>query len=207
MCKEIFVLFFSWDLRERERERVGTAVPYNSLLLSFLQLGSFHFICINWTKQENYLFFLQPLSLYKINPIPPSFSQYPHLIIFRPLTYSLFVCHTLTHSTYSPKVLRLILQPPKAPNWSKDLVNKTNKLYLVTISFLLLLLQSVTSQFVTPLNSDGIHLLKFKYSILSDPLSVLKNWNYDDVTPCSWHGVACMQWNWSPWYPWLFQSN
>jgi len=133
VCKEIFVLFFSWDLRERER--VGTAVPYNWLLLSFLQLGSVHFIFINCTKQENYLFFLQVLSLYKINPIPPSFSQYPHLIIFRPLTYSLFVCHTLTHSTYSPKVLRLILQPPKAPNWSKDLVNKTNKLYLVTISF------------------------------------------------------------------------
>ncbi|RZB43673.1 Receptor protein kinase-like protein isoform B [Glycine soja] len=61
------------------------------------------------------------------------------------------------------------------------------------LSFLLLLLQSVTSQFVTPLNSDGIHLLKFKYSILSDPLSVLKNWNYDDVTPCSWHGVACSE--------------
>ncbi|KAH1060599.1 hypothetical protein AAZX31_02G152500 [Glycine max] len=61
------------------------------------------------------------------------------------------------------------------------------------LSFLLLLLQFVTSQFVTPLNSDGIHLLKFKYSILSDPLSVLKNWNYDDVTPCSWHGVACSE--------------
>ncbi|KAL2995997.1 hypothetical protein AAZX31_10G248900 [Glycine max] len=62
-------------------------------------------------------------------------------------------------------------------------------------SFLLLLVQSVTSQFVafTSLNSDGIHLLKFKYSILNDPLSVLENWNYEDATPCSWHGVACSE--------------
>ncbi|XP_020210533.1 receptor protein kinase-like protein At4g34220 [Cajanus cajan] len=55
-------------------------------------------------------------------------------------------------------------------------------------SFLLLLLQSAKS-----LNSDGILLLKFKYSILSDPLSVLESWNYDDVTPCSWHGVTCTE--------------
>jgi len=34
-------------------------------------------------------------------------------------------------------------------------------------------------------------LLKFKYSILSDPLSVFESWNYDDATPCSWHGVTC----------------
>jgi len=58
-------------------------------------------------------------------------------------------------------------------------------------SFLLLLLQSATSQSVTSLNSDGILLLKFKYSILSDPLSVLESWNYDDATPCSWYGVTC----------------
>ncbi|KAJ1397339.1 Protein kinase domain [Sesbania bispinosa] len=54
-------------------------------------------------------------------------------------------------------------------------------------SFLLLVLQSVA------LNSDGILLLKFKYSILSDPLSVLESWNYDDATPCSWHGVTCTE--------------
>ncbi|KAI3803722.1 hypothetical protein L1987_31883 [Smallanthus sonchifolius] len=41
------------------------------------------------------------------------------------------------------------------------------------------------------LNSDGILLLAFKYSVLSDPLSVLDNWNYDDPTPCSWTGVTC----------------
>ncbi|KAM7250419.1 hypothetical protein ACFE04_022302 [Oxalis oulophora] len=43
------------------------------------------------------------------------------------------------------------------------------------------------------LNTDGILLLSFKYSILSDPLSVLENWNYDDATPCSWTGVSCNQ--------------
>lgn len=54
-------------------------------------------------------------------------------------------------------------------------------------SFLVLLLL----QYSVALNSDGIFLLKFRYSILSDPLSVFENWNYDDATPCSWHGVAC----------------
>ncbi|KAJ0965371.1 hypothetical protein J5N97_026509 [Dioscorea zingiberensis] len=42
------------------------------------------------------------------------------------------------------------------------------------------------------LNSDGTLLLAFKYSILSDPLSVLADWNYDDVSPCAWNGVMCM---------------
>ncbi|KAI5314736.1 hypothetical protein L3X38_043912 [Prunus dulcis] len=43
------------------------------------------------------------------------------------------------------------------------------------------------------LNSDGVLLLSFKYSILSDPLSVLESWNYNDETPCSWNGVTCTQ--------------
>ncbi|XP_010558914.1 PREDICTED: probable LRR receptor-like serine/threonine-protein kinase At4g37250 [Tarenaya hassleriana] len=41
------------------------------------------------------------------------------------------------------------------------------------------------------LNTDGVLLLSFRYSVVDDPLSVLRNWNYDDVTPCSWHGVTC----------------
>ncbi|XP_024980438.1 probable LRR receptor-like serine/threonine-protein kinase At4g37250, partial [Cynara cardunculus var. scolymus] len=44
---------------------------------------------------------------------------------------------------------------------------------------------------ISALNSDGILLLSFKYSVLSDPFSVLDNWNYDDLTPCSWQGVTC----------------
>ncbi|KAI4327408.1 hypothetical protein L6164_019874 [Bauhinia variegata] len=41
------------------------------------------------------------------------------------------------------------------------------------------------------LNKDGSLLLSFKYSVLSDPLFVLGNWNYSDKTPCSWEGVTC----------------
>lgn len=41
------------------------------------------------------------------------------------------------------------------------------------------------------LNTDGVLLLSFKYSVLSDPLGVLQSWNYSDATPCSWNGVTC----------------
>ncbi|KAK2967634.1 hypothetical protein RJ640_030505 [Escallonia rubra] len=41
------------------------------------------------------------------------------------------------------------------------------------------------------LNTDGILLLSFKYSVLSDPLGVLASWSYSDDTPCSWNGVTC----------------
>lgn len=69
------------------------------------------------------------------------------------------------------------------------LINSFSHNHYLSLSFLLLLLvQSCSS-----LNSDGIFLLKFKYSILSDPLSVFETWNYDDATPCSWHGVACTE--------------
>ncbi|KAL0384257.1 UNVERIFIED_CONTAM: Receptor protein kinase-like protein [Sesamum radiatum] len=54
--------------------------------------------------------------------------------------------------------------------------------------FLLLLAPAVLG-----LNLDGSLLLSFKYSVLSDPLSVLDNWDYNDATPCSWTGVTCAQ--------------
>lgn len=41
------------------------------------------------------------------------------------------------------------------------------------------------------LNTDGVLLLSFKYSVLSDPLGVLNSWNFNDGTPCSWNGVTC----------------
>ncbi|KAF9621933.1 hypothetical protein IFM89_029153 [Coptis chinensis] len=41
------------------------------------------------------------------------------------------------------------------------------------------------------LNPDGVLLLSFKNSVLSDPFSMLQNWNYNDETPCSWNGVLC----------------
>lgn len=43
------------------------------------------------------------------------------------------------------------------------------------------------------LTDDGTLLLAFKYSVLSDPLSVLDNWAYSDPNPCSWTGVTCAQ--------------
>ncbi|KAK4477470.1 hypothetical protein RD792_016693 [Penstemon davidsonii] len=41
------------------------------------------------------------------------------------------------------------------------------------------------------LNTDGVLLLSFKYSILKDPLAVLQSWKSSDTTPCSWTGVSC----------------
>ncbi|KAL5556928.1 hypothetical protein UlMin_039164 [Ulmus minor] len=41
------------------------------------------------------------------------------------------------------------------------------------------------------LNTDGVLLLSFKYSVLRDPLCVLESWNFNDETPCSWRGVTC----------------
>ncbi|RWW80769.1 hypothetical protein BHE74_00010875 [Ensete ventricosum] len=55
------------------------------------------------------------------------------------------------------------------------------------LSSLLLLFELVLG-----LNQDGVLLLQFKYSVLSDPLAALGDWNYDDASPCSWNGVVCM---------------
>ncbi|KAE9589376.1 hypothetical protein Lal_00000225 [Lupinus albus] len=60
--------------------------------------------------------------------------------------------------------------------------------WTLSFSYFVLLLQSVHA-----LNPDGVFLLSFKYSILSDPSSVLESWNYNDVTPCSWKGVTCSE--------------
>ncbi|URE28127.1 LRR receptor-like serine threonine-protein kinase [Musa troglodytarum] len=66
------------------------------------------------------------------------------------------------------------------------------------LSFLLLISPALG------LNQDGVLLLEFKYSILSDPLAALGDWNYYDATPCSWNGVVCMGFpdaaalNWTP---------
>ncbi|KAG0491368.1 hypothetical protein HPP92_004766 [Vanilla planifolia] len=73
----------------------------------------------------------------------------------------------------------------------------------------LLLLLLYLPSFLLGLSQDGVLLLSFKYSVLSDPLSVLNDWNYDDESPCSWNGVMCMGfpvtggenrsiWSWEP---------
>ncbi|GLT64520.1 hypothetical protein SLA2020_370070 [Shorea laevis] len=64
---------------------------------------------------------------------------------------------------------------------------KRNNLHFFLCVFLLLLVSS------SALDTDGVLLLSFKYSILNDPLSVLQNWHYDDETPCSWNGVTCTE--------------
>lgn len=56
-----------------------------------------------------------------------------------------------------------------------------------------ILVVSVSSVSVSALNTDGVLLLSLKYAILSDPLSVLETWNYEDVTPCSWNGITCTE--------------
>ncbi|XP_021837558.2 probable LRR receptor-like serine/threonine-protein kinase At4g37250 [Spinacia oleracea] len=65
-----------------------------------------------------------------------------------------------------------------------------------TSSTILLLLLSIiiflsTIHISSSLNSDGVLLLSFKYSILNDPLKVLEGWDYNDATPCLWRGVSC----------------
>ncbi|KAL8554611.1 hypothetical protein ACS0TY_002701 [Phlomoides rotata] len=63
-------------------------------------------------------------------------------------------------------------------------------------NFHLLKLSSLFLLILAPafgLNLDGTLLLSLKYSILSDPLSVLDNWDYNDATPCLWSGVTCAQ--------------
>ncbi|XP_057495083.1 probable LRR receptor-like serine/threonine-protein kinase At4g37250 [Actinidia eriantha] len=61
------------------------------------------------------------------------------------------------------------------------------RIWWITSLFLLLLGRSCG------LNPDGSLLLSFKYSVLSDPLSVLDNWDYTDQTPCSWTGIICAE--------------
>ncbi|XP_010447118.1 PREDICTED: receptor protein kinase-like protein At4g34220 [Camelina sativa] len=66
--------------------------------------------------------------------------------------------------------------------------NRSNLLFSLVLFHLLLVPTQLQS-----LNTDGVLLLAFKYSILSDPLSVLRNWNYEDASPCLWTGVTCME--------------
>lgn len=65
------------------------------------------------------------------------------------------------------------------------------KFQIFDLVLLLLLLLLLLEYQVSGLNTDGVLLLTFKYNILSDPLSVLQNWNSWDETPCSWKGVSC----------------
>ncbi|XP_009367617.2 probable LRR receptor-like serine/threonine-protein kinase At4g37250 [Pyrus x bretschneideri] len=61
----------------------------------------------------------------------------------------------------------------------------SQSLHFFTCFLLLLSVQSFG------LDTDGLLLLSFKFSILRDPQSVLATWNSYDETPCSWRGVVC----------------
>ncbi|TQE12137.1 hypothetical protein C1H46_002207 [Malus baccata] len=67
-------------------------------------------------------------------------------------------------------------------------MNSQSLHFLPCFLLLLLLLLSVQS---SALDTDGLILLSFKFSILRDPQSVLATWNSYDETPCSWRGVVC----------------
>ncbi|KAL9245815.1 hypothetical protein vseg_019421 [Gypsophila vaccaria] len=64
---------------------------------------------------------------------------------------------------------------------------------LITLSTILL--TTTTTIIILPLafglNTDGVILLSFKLSVLSDPLHVLDSWTSFDSTPCFWRGVTC----------------
>ncbi|KAL6013331.1 hypothetical protein ACLOJK_003824 [Asimina triloba] len=68
------------------------------------------------------------------------------------------------------------------PTWSFS--------FSLSTPFFLLLLFLLPSP-LAALNPDGVFLLSFKYSILSDPLNALQSWKYSDDSPCSWNGVVC----------------
>lgn len=61
--------------------------------------------------------------------------------------------------------------------------------HLLKLSYLFLLILAPAFS----LNLDGTLLLSLKYSIVTDPLSVLDNWDYNDAVPCLWAGVKCAQ--------------
>ncbi|XP_010432075.1 PREDICTED: probable LRR receptor-like serine/threonine-protein kinase At4g37250 [Camelina sativa] len=62
------------------------------------------------------------------------------------------------------------------------------KMELIPVVFIFFFCSVLTS---SALNSDGLVLLKFKSSVLVDPLSLLQTWNHKHETPCSWRGVSC----------------
>ncbi|VVB18220.1 unnamed protein product [Arabis nemorensis] len=57
--------------------------------------------------------------------------------------------------------------------------------------FIITVLPFLLCEHSLALNTDGVILLSFRYSIVDDPLSVLRSWRFQDDDPCSWRGVTC----------------
>ncbi|KAG6533832.1 probable LRR receptor-like serine/threonine-protein kinase At4g37250 [Zingiber officinale] len=109
------------------------------------------------------------------------------------------------------KLLPLITQSPRhdlhrgSNNMSSkscELQNKWEASNVRSVTLLVIFLLQISG--TLGLNGDGELLLEFKYSVLSDPMAVLSDWNLYDDTPCSWNGVVCTgfpeaaAFNWSP---------
>ncbi|XP_071710706.1 probable LRR receptor-like serine/threonine-protein kinase At4g37250 [Rutidosis leptorrhynchoides] len=69
-------------------------------------------------------------------------------------------------------------------------MNTKNMILNHHYSFLILHVLLLVNQSLG-LTTDGVLLLSFKYSVITDPFGVLDNWNYSDESPCSWYGVVC----------------
>ncbi|XP_028768984.1 inactive receptor-like serine/threonine-protein kinase At2g40270 isoform X2 [Neltuma alba] len=64
---------------------------------------------------------------------------------------------------------------------------------LVVLMVMLSLFASSFSVSSSPLNNEGLALLKLKNRVVRDPFGALSNWNGEGVhtDPCSWFGVEC----------------
>ncbi|XP_038984126.1 receptor protein kinase-like protein At4g34220 isoform X2 [Phoenix dactylifera] len=138
---------------------------------------------------------LSPPGLHLFGELPSAKQRIPPLLLLRLLFFFffllLFPLYLLSvHLLFSPPLRHALLQGCSMSSLSGSLRSRwrrtVSRIALLLCGLLLLPCQ------IFGLNSDGVLLLSFKYSILSDPLSVLGDWNYDDATPCSWNGVMCM---------------
>ncbi|TYH07491.1 hypothetical protein ES288_A08G237800v1 [Gossypium darwinii] len=67
------------------------------------------------------------------------------------------------------------------------------RMMVVMLLMLVLSLFEQNMSFSSPLNSEGLALLRFKQRVVSDPFGSLSNWKEIDgeIDPCSWFGVEC----------------
>ncbi|MBA0611737.1 hypothetical protein Godav_012399, partial [Gossypium davidsonii] len=67
------------------------------------------------------------------------------------------------------------------------------RMMVVMLLMLVLSLFEQNMSFSSPLNSEGLALLRFKQRVVSDPFGALSNWKEIDgeIDPCSWFGVEC----------------
>lgn len=62
------------------------------------------------------------------------------------------------------------------------------RVYAILAALLILTFSPSPSVALSP---DGLALIAFKNSVLTDPSGALASWDPNDATPCHWHGIAC----------------